>query len=69
MTGDYFTYGWLSFLIICLLIGCYFWYTRTSDQTSKIFAIVVPVLVIPLWIYSVNVKDEELGGRRKRKLR
>jgi hypothetical protein len=66
------TVVWLSILVIGLLIGCYFWYIRTTDKTSKIFSVVVPLVVIPLWIYSalvVNTEEVDLGGRRKRKLR
>jgi uncharacterized membrane protein YczE len=64
------TIGWLSLLVIGLVIGCYFWYTRATDQTSKIFAVIVPLVVIPIWLFSaMSVNTEETGGRRKRKLR
>lgn len=65
---------WVVIISAALLVGCYFWYTRATDKTSRAFSIVVPVVLIPIWGYLayncvVNDKCEMEGGRRKRKLR
>lgn len=68
---------WFLIITTALLVGCYFWYTRVADKTSRIFSIIVPLLVIPTWGYltykCVILDDcddgEQEGGRRKRKLR
>jgi hypothetical protein len=54
---------------IGLIIGCYYWYQSTEDTASRVFSIIVPIVVIGSWI-SVVIKPELAeGGRRKRKLR